>query len=230
MDDIDSYSHYNRLPREWVGLPRTTSTMTTLTFESSRRARLKTATRDTHGVLDQRIMAFKPFADRARYTAFVHVQYRLHRDVEALYADPALNALLPGLRERSRLALVAQDLVDLGSPVDPAALPAPAFLPGVAVEVPTALGWLYTVEGSNIGAAFLLKAAAGLGLDARLGARHLAPHPDGRAAHWRDFIAQFDEVVLPLAQEPQVEDGARAAFGAALKHAQARLTLAGDPS
>lgn len=204
--------------------------MTTLTLEeSSRRARLKTATRDIHNVLDQRIMAFKPFADRARYTAFVQVQYRLHRDVDALYADPALNALLPGLSERSRLALVAQDLVDLGSMLDPATLPAPAFLPGVAAPVPEALGWLYTVEGSNIGAAFLLKAAAGLGLGAGLGARHLAPHPDGRAAHWRDFIAQFDEVMLPSAQEAQVEAGARAAFNAALGHAQAKLVLADGP-
>ncbi|KAF1047394.1 MAG: hypothetical protein GAK38_01913 [Xylophilus sp.] len=151
--------------------------------------------------------------------------------MEALYADPVLNVLLPGLRERSRLALVEQDLADLGAQTEGTALPAPAFAPAAgapATNMATALGWLYTVEGSNIGAAFLLKAAAGLGLDAGFGARHLAPHADGRAAHWRDFIAQLDEVRLSAAEESRVDAGAQAAFAAALAYAQQYLPVADE--
>lgn len=193
--------------------------MTSLSPDNSRRQRLKLATRDVHGGLDHRIMAAEPFASRERYGAFLCTQYLLHRDAEALFADPVLNRLLPGLRERSRLALVAQDLQDLDVALDIASLPAPAFAVGAGVaSIPVALGWLYTIEGSNIGAAFLLKAAAALGLGVGLGARHLAPQADGRAAHWRGFIAQLDAVPLSVADEEGVDQGARAAFTAARAH------------
>ena len=193
--------------------------------EASRRNRLKAATHDVHARLDRRIMAFNPFAGRERYTAFLHTQYRLHRDVEALYTSPALNALLPHLAERSRLALVEQDLRDLGVALPLPGLPQPRFAAGADADAPAALGWLYAVEGSNIGAAFLLKAAAALGLDGQCGARHLAPHPDGRAAHWRDFIAQLDEVALPATEEPRCVDGANAAFAQVLAYVEQYCVL-----
>lgn len=182
--------------------------------QPDRRARLKMHTSAAHEQLDQRITALQPFADRKRYTAFLHAQYCLHRDVQALFDSAALQPLLPGLSQRSRLALIALDLQDLGAGPAPD-LPPPFFTSAAQADVPTALGWLYTVEGSNLGAAFLLKAASALGLDARMGARHLAPHADGRAAHWRDFIAQLDEVALRPPQETGVDDGALAAFHAA---------------
>lgn len=203
--------------------PSAASSAAALSATSSRRARLKNATRDIHERLDKRIMDFQPFADRERYTAFLQTQYALHRDVQALFVDPALNALLPQLAERSRLALIEQDLHDLGA-APPSDQPAPSFTFAAQHHVPTALGWLYTVEGSNIGAAFLLKAAGRLGLDGRLGARHLAPHADGRAAHWRDFIAQLDDVHLSPEEENHVDAGARAAFAAALTHVERHCT------
>lgn len=165
-------------------------------------------------------MAFGPFADRVRYGGFLRSQYRLHRDVEALYRHAKLDGLLPGLWQRSRLALLELDLVDLGIDLDVASLPAPAFVADAPLDVPQALAWLYTVEGSNLGAAFLLKAAAGLGLHGGFGARHLAPHPDGRAAHWRDFIADLDALVLPADAESAVDAGAQAAFAAALGYVE----------
>lgn len=169
-------------------------------------------------------MAAEPFASRARYGAFLRTQYLLHRDAEALFADPALNALLPGLRARSRLALIEQDLQDLE--VAPGALPEPVFSAGEGVaDIPVALGWLYTIEGSNLGAAFLLKAAGALGLGVSFGARHLAPHADSRAAHWRSFIAQLDGVTLAEAEEAGVDLGARAAFTAARGHVERLLPV-----
>ncbi|WP_159916576.1 biliverdin-producing heme oxygenase [Pantoea sp. 18069] len=200
--------------------------MTSLSPDDSRRQRLKLATRDVHGGLDQRIMAAEPFASRERYGAFLRTQYCLHRDAEALFADPQLNGLLPGLRARSRLALIAQDLKDLDVALDTAPLPAPVFTAGAEVaHIPVALGWLYTIEGSNIGAAFLLKAAAALGLGVGFGARHLAPQADSRAAHWRGFIAQLDAVQLPAADEGGVDEGARAAFTAARGHVERFLPV-----
>lgn len=198
--------------------------MTTTTTENSRRQRLKDATRTTHDALDRRIMAFNPFASREHYARFVLTQYLLHRDVQALFDDEGLNQRLPQLAQRSRLALAEQDLRDLGVAL-PAPLEAPVFPAGTAVDAAAALGWLYTVEGSNLGAAFLLKRVASLGLSGEHGARHLAPHPDGRAAHWRSFIEQFDELVLTPEEETRAAAGADAAFARALTHVEQHCAL-----
>ncbi|SDX42059.1 biliverdin-producing heme oxygenase [Lysobacter enzymogenes] len=173
----------------------------------TRSARLKAATRATHERLDQRIMAGDIFASRERFARFLRVQYRFHRDVDALYADPGLDALLPGLAARQRLAQIARDLDDLGQTLPSACAPAAQALP-----LAQALGWLYVAEGSNLGGSVLYKLAARLGLDRGFGARHLAAHPDGVARHWRRFTAALDGAALSAAQEADVVAGAEAAF------------------
>jgi heme oxygenase len=155
------------------------------------------------------IMAQRPFDDRHRYGLFLAVQQPFHRDIDALYDDPRLVALLPGLEERRRLRQIEQDLTDLGLPVPTPTAP-PQF--GVGADVPTALGWLYVAEGSNLGAAFLFKLALKLGLSETFGARHLAGHPDGRANQWRQFTVALDAVDLAPEQEAAVAAGAGAAF------------------
>lgn len=188
----------------------------TETLEATRSQRLKAATRDSHGALDARIMAGDIFASRAQFARFLRVQYRFHRDVDALYAHPAVDVLLPDLGERRRLPLVAQDLSDLEQ-----TLPEPAVR-GLAAEpsLAEALGWLYVAEGSNLGGTVLYKMAGRLGLDAGFGARHLAAHPDGAARHWRAFTAALDSVVLSDAQEQQVIDAADAAFRSVHGHVE----------
>ena len=189
-------------------------------IEPSRAKRLKERTHEVHEVLDRSIMAAASFETLAGYVRFVEVQYRFHRDIAALYADPILSALLPGLAERGRLTQIETDLADLGQSLPPTA--PPAFTPG-AIDVPAALGWLYVAEGSNMGAALLRKAAAKLGLCDTHGARHLAPAPEGPAAHWRTFTAALDAVVLSDAEEERAAAGARAAFAQVQRHADLAL-------
>ena len=165
--------------------------MTTLELDqapaANRAVLLKQATHTAHERLDVRIMAADPFASRERYARFVQVQFLFHREIDALYhCDVGLSALLPDFAERRRLGLIEQDLRDLGVAA-PALDRAPAFALDIAIEVPTALGWLYVAEGSNLGAAFLLKEAAKLGLSESFGARHLAAAPEGRGLHWKAF-------------------------------------------
>lgn len=177
---------------------------------ASRAKRLKEATNETHDRLDKRIMAAEPFASRERYGRFLEVQYRFHRDIDALYAHSVLDTLLPDLSGRRRLGQIAQDIADLGQ-AEPAPDGAGPFGAG-DIDLPTAFGWLYVAEGSNLGAAFLFKAAAALGLDAGFGARHLAGHPDGRARHWREFTAALDALDLDAEEEQRMIAGAKAAF------------------
>lgn len=181
-----------------------------------RSQRLKAATRATHDRLDRRIMAGDVFADRARFARFVRVQYRFHRDIDALYAHPALDALLPDLAGRRRLDQIARDLHDLGQ-----ALPTPARPQAEAgLPLAQALGWLYVAEGSNLGGSVLYKLAAKLGLDHEFGARHLAAHPDGVARHWREFTAALDSLALDAAQERELVAGAEAAFRSVRGHVE----------
>lgn len=193
---------------------------TTEILEVTRSQRLKAATRESHGALDARIMAGDIFASRVQFARFLRVQYRFHRDVDALYAHPSINALLPEMEARRRLPLVAQDLADLEQ-----TLPEPAARSlGAAPSLAEALGWLYVAEGSNLGGTVLYKMAARLGLDAGFGARHLAAHPDGAARHWRAFTAALDNVVLSDAQEQQVIDAADAAFRSVHGHVEREFT------
>ncbi|MCP9630526.1 biliverdin-producing heme oxygenase [Rhodopseudomonas palustris] len=179
--------------------------------EASRAKRLKTATQSTHERLDTAIMACQPFASRERYALFLSVQHRFHRDVDPLYRSAALGTLLPDLVRRRRLGLVEQDLCDLATAADlPGLTPEPTI--DDQFDVPTALGWIYVAEGSNLGASFLLKQAAKLGLSETFGARHLAAAPDGRGLHWRRFVAAFDAVPLSHLEEEEAIAGARAAF------------------
>lgn len=188
--------------------------MTTLDLSPSRpglAARLKSRTEATHGGLDAAIMAERPFADRERYGRFLAVQHAFHRDVDALYVDPALGRLLPGLAALRRLPLVVRDRADLGvSGQEPPG--APVFRDGGPHDLATSLGWLYVAEGSNLGAAFLLKEAAKLGLSDTFGARHLAPAAEGRGLHWRTFAAALDGVELSEDEDRRVIEGATAAF------------------
>jgi len=174
----------------------------------TRSQRLKAATRDSHGALDQRIMAGDIFASRTQFARFLRVQYRFHRDLDPLYHSAPLDALLPGLAGRRRLARIGEDLGDLQQPLPPdSASPLAADVP-----LPVALGWLYVAEGSHLGGAVLYKMAARLGLDAGFGARHLAAHPEGAARHWRAFTTALDSVVLDAGQEQQVIEAADTAF------------------
>ena len=181
------------------------------TIEDSRAKRLKAATNETHGRLDKSIMVQKPFESRDRYGLFAQVQHQFHREINALYLSPMLDDMLPDLSGRRRFALIERDLADLGM-APPKADEAPVFATDASVDLPTALGWLYVAEGSNLGAAFLLKEAAKLGLSETFGARHLAAAPEGRGSHWKTVTAALDALQLTEPEEARVVDGARAAF------------------
>ena len=140
-----------------------TTTELDVAVEPSRAKRLKAATNETHERLDTSIMAGEPFASRERYGLFLMVQHQFHREIDLLYANPWLGGLQPKLSECRRLCLIEQDLADLG--IEPMEADAPAvFTVGKEADIPTALGWLYVAEGSNLGAAFLLKESAKLGV------------------------------------------------------------------
>lgn len=192
--------------------------------ESTRSQRLKSATHEAHDRLDKRIMAARPFASRENYGRFLQVQYRFHCDMEDYFLSPVLAELVPELADRQRLPQIRADLADLGLP-PPEADTAGDRYDG---QVAAGLGWLYVAEGSNLGAAVLLKQAARLGLDEQFGARHLAGHPDGRARHWREFTAVLDRIALAPEQELAVIEAASTAFDRVRGHVERYMPVSGE--
>ncbi|NTJ43665.1 biliverdin-producing heme oxygenase [Agrobacterium larrymoorei] len=189
------------------------------TVEPSRTKRLRAATSQAHKLLDGFIMSLKPFESRENFGKFVQTQYLFHRDLDAFFSNDTLDKLLPDLKGRRRLGFIEQDLADL-SLETPAVSDAHFSANNVDFDLPEALGWLYVVEGSNLGAAFLLKDAAKLGLGETFGARHLAGAPEGRGLHWRTFTAAMDEIELTPDEEGRVIAGAEAAFNAVHDYAK----------
>ncbi len=90
----------------------------TCASEPSRARRLKQLTHEVHETLDRSIMAAASFDTLPGYVRFVEVQYRFHRDIAAIYADPALSTLLPGLAARCRLELIETDLTAMAPDLD----------------------------------------------------------------------------------------------------------------
>ncbi len=174
---------------------------------------LKNVSTQSHESLDKRIMSLAPFSSRERYALFVRTQARLHQAAAPWFQNQALQTWLPGLSERDRHTAVLHDCQDLGIAPNEQAEDA-LVASQVKINDPyTALGWIYTVEGSNLGAAFLLKIARSqLDLSETFGARHLAGHDDGRGLHWRRFREDLDAIPLTQEQRNKAQEGALAAF------------------
>lgn len=172
---------------------------------------LKEGTTSTHDSLDQRIMRADPFGDIERYKQFLKVQYSFHWLTAGLFGKQDVEQWIPQLSECCRLEQVTKDCLDLG--VEQSELDAlTESLQQLETDNAAALGWLYTIEGSNIGAAFLFKFAKKLGLDETRGASHLAGSPEGRGRHWRNFKECLDSIPLNDQEREQAQSAATAAF------------------
>ncbi len=184
--------------------------MTTVAPPHSRAQNLKLATADVHNNIDKSIMVKDPFANTQNYIQFLTLQYYFLNDVSALYDHSELNMVIENLAARRRLNMLEQDFQDLEYPV-----PASAFTSLISNEtdLATALGWLYVVEGSKVGAAMLGKQAqARLLLTKKYGARYLSGPGAGRGSDWRHLVQLIDSIELNDTQERALINGARQAF------------------
>ncbi|QLF93549.1 biliverdin-producing heme oxygenase [Pseudomonas sp. ABC1] len=173
-----------------------------------RSQRLNALTHEPHSRLDNQVKNHDPFASTERFARFVAAQYLFQYDLEKLYADKDLAALVPGLEKRCRVEQTRLDLADLGHPVPEG----DESIRTRKMDVSEALAWLFVSEGSKLGAAFLLKRMPALGLSESFGARHLGEPEGGRAQGWKTFVAALDDIVLSTEQERLAEAAASAAF------------------
>lgn len=109
-----------------------------------RSQRLNQITHAPHAELDALVKSHAPFDSRESFARFVVAQYLFQSELQALYNDPQLIAIVPDLAERCRAEQARLDLADLDTEV-------PAAVPGALVNssLGEAMGWIFVSEGSN---------------------------------------------------------------------------------
>lgn len=147
---------------------------------------LKEHSHATHDSVDHLVMSMQPFASLNNYRKFLQAQYAFHQAVNPIYHNESFNKRIDGLKQLARLERVKSDMSDLQVKPFAGELPKPSFSDDEAI------GWLYCIEGSNVGAAILYKEAGKIELSDTHGASHLAAHSDGRMPHWRAIKSKLD--------------------------------------
>lgn len=176
-------------------------------LQNSLMLRLKQATAAEHDRMEQLMQQSQVFASEKNYAQFTLSQYYFQKDVEHLYQNPQVSALIPDLDVRGRSEAALQDLADLKLQ------PQQQVIVTDAIEYPQSLGWIYVSEGSTLGAAFLFKEAqVQFGFSADFAARNLAAYPEGRAVVWKRFKQAIDEAGFTEAEQELIIEGALQGF------------------
>ena len=125
---------------------------------------LKSATAVAHASLERRVRIARPTPTLAEYRAYLTAMHGFTLPLEARWAGlpRALREALE-LDKRSKAGLVRADLDALDARLGPAARPLCRLLPPSNTDS-EALGALYVLEGSTLGARYLLRHLAPLGI------------------------------------------------------------------
>ncbi len=172
-----------------------------------RMTKLRSVTTDSHQSLDDKVMSFKPFDSNENYIKFLNFQYRLMAKVAPLYQSKQLISVFNDLTSRCRLDYLKQDLIDFKQSISTG-----ENNELNALSLPAAIGWLYVIEGSKLGAAVLAKQVGKLDLSDEFGARFLAGPGNGRGNAWREFMKSVESVNLSEQEEETMLEGALNAF------------------
>lgn len=194
--------------------------MIMVAYDGSSRDRLRTATSGAHARVD----ACFPggLGDTAAYRRYL---CGMHGLVAAL-EDALATARLEGEWQRwcnpHRVTRLTDDLRDLGADVMPRG---PALSITGAAE---AVGAMYVVEGSALGATLLLRDAVALGWTADRGARFLHGHGGADAGkRWRAYVQGLEAARFDAHEEKRMFEAAARTFAYA-EHEFLRATQRTD--
>jgi heme oxygenase len=170
---------------------------------SELRFRLKEATAAAHRRLDDRVsgLDLQKFDDYRRYLA---ASAAALLPLEAALRGAGVAQVFPDWEDRSRTAAIRHDLALLGATLPP--LP-----PSPRLSRANIFGVMYVLEGSRLGAKFLLRTVE-TSPDPRVAtATAYLAHGAGRPL-WPGFVARLRSAALTADDEAEVFDGARLAF------------------
>lgn len=168
------------------------------------RNRLKAATSAAHHALDERLSRFD-LTTTAHYRRFLQASAAALLPLEQMLDRAGADAMIGDWTRRRRTEAIRADLADLNGCIVPMELPARPL------DRPFVFGTLYVLEGSRLGAAYLLRiVAASADPRVRRATRYLR-HGAGQGL-WRSFLSQLAEEPLPPGDDVRVIMSAREAF------------------
>jgi len=166
------------------------------------RERLRDATAAAHRELDAQLSSFD-LTVLTGYRRFLQASAGALLPLEAALVAAGVTDIFPDWPERARSAAIAADLGRLGS-----AAPSPVSV--LPLTPGGLLGTMYVLEGSRLGAKFLLKEVAEAA-DPRISAATLYLRHGAGQRLWQSFLAKLESEAC---DEVEVIAAARMAFAA----------------
>jgi len=164
-----------------------------MTIDSSqRRQRLRRATQSAHARLDTLIEDMGFLQDPSRYGRYLGATWAARKPAELALHASAADGVYAAWPERSVCHALGQDIVDVT-----AALPRETLSWAAPLSPGQALGVLYVLEGSALGARLLEQRAAAIGMTPTFGARHMA-RQTAQPKAWAAFVEILDDTALDL--------------------------------
>ena len=151
------------------------------------RETLKAATAPAHRALDECLGQFD-LTTIAHYRRFLQASAAALLPLEQALERAGVAGMVDDWAERRRSEAIRADVAALHGSIAPVALSMPAL------DRPSVLGALYVLEGSRLGASYLLRVVAASADPRARGATRYLRHGAGKGL-WRSFLGQ-------LAQEP----------------------------
>lgn len=152
--------------------------------KEKRRWELRERTTEAHEALD---VLIGDFTDETAYRRYLSGMAAFRYGVEASLSPERLPPALSGFEPSLIGSELRADLGDLGLAQPRPATPAPI------TSADDAIGVLYVLEGSALGAQLLVRRAAELGFDGSRGARHLV-RQSSSLDNWRAFLKLLDDI------------------------------------
>ena len=168
------------------------------------RARLRGATADAHAALDERLQALDP-TTRAGYRRFLAANAAALLPLERTLEAAGVRAIVADWDERARSRAMFSDLDLLG--VEPRPVSTDAVLNRARL-----FGALYVLEGSRLGARFLVRQVTRSTDPLVREATAYLRHGEGGNL-WASFLALLEQEEPSPAEEADMIAGARWAFG-----------------
>ena len=195
--------------------------MSRLTRSLPIHSQLRRDTAVLHQRIEQQLDLLGPELSMRRYRRVLRTFYGFYAPVEAQLARLAPAAPPLGVPLRARAALLARDLIALGTPPSEIAqLPRCAVLPRLSVPEHFA-GCLYVLEGACLGGQIIARALdEQLGVAEDRGAAFFAGDASGTAERWKRVLSWLDRFACAGAHTDEIVASACETFTALSSWAQ----------
>ena len=188
--------------------------------ELSRQARLRFVTLQAHARIDALVETAGYFGEREKYAAYLKATWRARRPMEFALDRFGAESLFTIWPHRTIGPALRADYRDV-SGCEPPDGEKEAM---IIITSAQALGILYVLEGSALGARILTPRASALGMGAKFGASHLSLQVSTPGA-WKMFLAVLEAAEFDRTQEEVCIEAALDTF-ARFERAYAAATTA----